>query len=63
MSKKVDFEITKVPNCNFTTKSVFDQRSFSISAVCWGPRNHTNWGIPVLSRYVRNEWPKWKPID
>ena len=48
MSKKGDFENPKVPNRDFSTKSVSDQCGFSNSAVCWGPKNRTNWGIPVV---------------
>ena len=46
--KIVDFGYTKAPNCNFNTKSVFNQRGFSNSAVSWGPKNRTNRGFPVL---------------
>ena len=38
MSKKKDFEDTKVHNYDFSTESVPDT---------WGPKNRTNWGIPV----------------
>ena len=57
----MDFENTKVPNRNFTTKSVFDQCGFSNSAVCWGPKNRTNRGIPVVgsSRYPKNTAAKF----
>ena len=42
------FENEKVPNGNFSTKSVLDQCSFPSSAVCGRPKNRTNWGIPVF---------------
>ena len=48
LPKKVDFENSKVPNCNFSTKSVFNQCGFSNSAVCWGPKNRTIRGIPYI---------------
>ena len=49
MSKKGDFENQKVPNRDFSTKSVPDLWGFPISAVCWGPKNRTNRGIPVFT--------------
>ena len=49
LAKKVDFENSKVPNCNFSTKSMFNQCGFSNSAVCWGPKNHTIRRIPVVA--------------
>ena len=48
IGKKGDFENPKVQNCNFSTKLVFDQCSFSNSAVAWGPKNSTNQEILVL---------------
>ena len=42
--EKVEFEIQKVQNHHFSTKSVFDQCGFPNSAVCWGPKNSTNHG-------------------
>ena len=38
MSQKGDFENPKVPNYDFSTKSVPDKFCFSNSAVYWGPR-------------------------
>jgi hypothetical protein len=49
MSKKGDFENLKVQNRDFSTKSVPDSCGFPNSAVCWGPKNSTNRGIPVPS--------------
>ena len=43
----MDFENQNVQNHHFSTKSVPDL-CFSNSAVCWGPKNRTNRGIPVL---------------
>ena len=48
MSKKGDFENPKVPNRDFSTKSVPDYCGFSNSAVYWRPKNLTNRGISVL---------------
>ena len=48
MSQKGDVENSKVPNYNFSTKSVPDYCGFSNSAVSWGPKNHTNGGIPCF---------------
>ena len=47
MSKNGDFENPKVPNNDFSTKSVFCYCGFSNRVVCYGPKNRTNRGIPV----------------
>ena len=53
MSKKGDFENPKVPNRDFSTKSVSDLCGFSNSAVCWGPKNCTNLYIfLILQKYI-----------
>ena len=47
MSKKGDFGNPKVPNRDFIVNQ------YSISAVCWGPKNRTNRGIPVKSLFIK----------
>ena len=45
MSKKGDFENPKVPHRIL----VLNQSPISaVFPVCWGPKNRTNWGIPVI---------------
>ena len=47
MSKKGDFEIPKVINPDFSTKTVPDQYGFLNSTVPWVHKNRTIWGVPV----------------
>ena len=57
--QKVDFENPKVQNRLFSTKTVFNYCGFSNSAVCWGPKNRTNRGIPVSHNDFKTLFLKW----